>query len=295
MSGCFKREAAKILTKDVSKEVLHSTEKETIKDLAKNGSEKLGKSYVGRSFGEQIVKKAARDKAYKIMEKEGVTSFLSYGEKKAEKEISGVAVSMSKDKLLASTTNNLYKKKLLNLEKGTNLSVSKIGKMASRFLIRNKNQYITNKQYQKWILKHGNTLVEGKPKSGSILRENMKKVIGDKKYYKYVGNDVVDERGIVNQAHHIVGDGSTPSAMASKEILKKFDIDINSPMNGIFLPRNSRSLLDGTIHDGGHTKKYIDYVYNRLRAAKSKEQCYEILDDIKKELHNGKIILNSKY
>lgn len=110
LSGCFKKETTKILTEDVTKGVMHRTEKETAKDLAENGSEKLGKSYVGRSFGEQVVKKAARDKTYKMMEKEGINSFLGYGKKRAANEISETEISISKKELLAASD---YKKMLI--------------------------------------------------------------------------------------------------------------------------------------------------------------------------------------
>lgn len=41
-----------------------------------------------------------------------------------------------------------------------------------------------------------------------------------------------------HQAHHIVPEGETryPSAVEAKDILEKYDIDLNSACNGIFLP-----------------------------------------------------------
>ena len=56
-------------------------------------------------------------------------------------------------------------------------------------------------------------------------------------------------------------------------ILEKYGIDINDPINGILLPTNKKGTLKGTLHGGRHTKRYCDEVNNRLRKARSKEEC----------------------
>ena len=102
------------------------------------------------------------------------------------------------------------------------------------------------------------------------------------KHYKDLGD---------NAAHHLVGD--SPESAIAKGILEKYGIDINDPINGILLPTNRKGTLKGTLHSGRHTKKYCNEVNNRLRKARSKEECMEILDGIKNDLYNGKLELYS--
>ena len=75
--------------------------------------------------------------------------------------------------------------------------------------------------------------------------------------------------------------------------LKKYGIDINEAINGIFLPSNNRSGLRGTIHRGGHTQDYYDYIEQNFANCTCKKDCYEVLDKIKMELYKGKIQLYS--
>jgi hypothetical protein len=275
ISGCFKKEAAKILGEDVEKGIVHSSEKDAVKELAKNGSKKIGKSYVGRAFGEQIIKKTARDKTYKLMEKEGVKSFLGYGEKKANNEISRASFSMSKRNLITSASNKSYKDKLKELQ-------NYISKTVTRLSVNPQNQYITAEKYMKWLSQPGHTIIKGAPKDASILRNNMFRVMTPKER-RFAENTLKNG----NQAHHIVGN-ATPLANAK---LKKFGIDINDPENGIFLPSNTRSGLRGTNHRGGHTDDYYNYIEQLFSNCRNKDECYEILDKIKNDLYKGKIKL----
>lgn len=43
------------------------------------------------------------------------------------------------------------------------------------------------------------------------------------------------------QPHHVV-EGSDPSALKSRELLKKFNVNINAPENGILLPENMKQV-----------------------------------------------------
>lgn len=152
----------------------------------------------------------------------------------------------------------------------------------TRSLITSKNQFISGRTYLQWIENPQNyrSLILGAPKKGEILRENMKKVMG--KNYKYAAKGH-------NQAHHIVGDN--PESVIAKRVLTKFGIDINDPINGILLPDNVLANLKGTVHRGGHTKEYFNTINNRLLVAKSREHCIEILDHIKHDLYEGKLML----
>lgn len=127
-SSCSKKQAFKIIAKDITKEAVRNAGKEGAEEVAKNASKRIAKSYVGRSFGEQVVKKAARDKVYKLMEKEGANSFLKYSEKKAAKELTGKEISLAKKEMLASVGNKSYKNRLLELRRTNEISFEKGGK-----------------------------------------------------------------------------------------------------------------------------------------------------------------------
>lgn len=158
-----------------------------------------------------------------------------------------------------------------------------IGRTVTRILVSSKNQFITKGQYLAWLAKNQDKIIKTGVKDAAVLRQNMLTVMGN--YGKYAKN--VAKNG--NQAHHIIGN-KTPKAA---EVLKKCGIDINDPMNGVFLPSNSRSGLRGTIHRGGHTQDYYDYVEQMFSNCKSKNDCYEVLDKIKGDLYKGNIKLYS--
>ena len=94
-----------------------------------------------------------------------------------------------------------------------------------------------------------------------------------------------------NAAHHVV-EGSDPSALKSRELLKKFNVNINAPENGILLPENMEtSIYKGTVHKTHHTKGYSSYVYEKIKDAKSREELIIKLQDIKSDLYSGKLYL----
>ena len=97
------------------------------------------------------------------------------------------------------------------------------------------------------------------------------------------------------QAHHIVGN-AYPAGIDAKALLQKYKIDINSPLNGVYLP-GCKSSMRGTVHCGVHTEKYADMVIQRLRDAEIRGGRSAILielDDLRRELQSGILNLNSK-
>lgn len=146
-------------------------------------------------------------------------------------------------------------------------------------------QYVQIEQYEKFMEnpEAASTLNLGQPKDADVLRDNMNKVL------EYVGekNEVIERSN--SRAHHIVGDN--PSTIEAEQILTQYGIDINDPMNGVFLPNDVNSPLKGVIHEGRHTNEYHDIVNQRLRMATSREDCLEILQSIKEDLVNGDLPL----
>jgi hypothetical protein len=89
-------------------------------------------------------------------------------------------------------------------------------------------------------------------------------------------------------AHHIVAGGSkNPFAEYAREFLKKEGIDINEAVNGVFLPKNSKYVIDDAIaHTKVHTNLYYESIYNRLKSTQSNKIRDELLK-IQNELLNG--------
>ena len=78
-------------------------------------------------------------------------------------------------------------------------------------------------------------------------------------------------------AHHIVPFGAKRAATAQR-ILRNFDVDINSIENGVWLPNNVNSVVQGVLHKGRHTDEYIDAVTDMLNAATKREEVIAVLN-----------------
>ncbi len=89
------------------------------------------------------------------------------------------------------------------------------------------------------------------------------------------------------QAHHIVGAATDVGKRVQATLRNKFGIDLNSPMNGVFLPGCKGSKAVGMIHCGKHTGDYELAVERRLLEATDKASAINILSDIRSELLNG--------
>ena len=74
-------------------------------------------------------------------------------------------------------------------------------------------------------------------------------------------------------AHHIVSNSNYRSAVLSRQILDRYGININSPVNGVGLPdyrgQNIGSNV-GSVHVGSHSDAYHDYVFRVLSDAVTK-------------------------
>lgn len=281
-----KKVVEKFSAKNVNRAVYEAAKKRTYKDLVEEGVSRTGRKYTGEALGEQIAKRAVRERTLKMMEKEGLKSFLEFGKNKARKDLEQINFSQFRKKLLMKEAATATRPSAYHLAIERN-SLNEVGRYVSRtmtrILVTSKNQFVSRREYLKFVSKNSNVLQKSGKKNAKILRDNMLAVMGENG--KYAKNTLKN----ANQAHHIVGE-KTPKA-ADK--LKTFGIDINDPMNGIFLPSNTRSGLRGTIHKGGHTQDYYDYVEQMFSTCKTKEDCYEVLDKIKDELYKGKIKLYS--
>ncbi len=88
-----------------------------------------------------------------------------------------------------------------------------------------------------------------------------------------------------NAAHHIVA-GNSPKAAEARAILQKYGIDINAPVNGVFLPM-VKDVTKGAYHPSLHTNVYFEEVNSLLSGATSKQDVLDILNYISESLQNG--------
>ena len=118
--------------------------------------------------------------------------------------------------------------------------------------------------------------------SSQILRQNLEE------QYRKAGKKVPE---YPNAAHHIVaGNDTRPSAVASREILEYFGIDINDANNGVFLPTVD-GVSNATNHRKIHTDAYHAEVNARLSNARTRQEAISILNSIVREIQNN----NFKY
>jgi len=90
-------------------------------------------------------------------------------------------------------------------------------------------------------------------------------------------------------AHHIApgNDSRFVAARQSREILEKFNIDINDPANGVYLPRTTTSTAPGAYHPTLHTRIYYEELFRRLAQATTRDQVIQILNQVRQELLNN--------
>jgi hypothetical protein len=88
-----------------------------------------------------------------------------------------------------------------------------------------------------------------------------------------------------SKSHHIVA-GNHSGAEKARLLLKEEGIDINEASNGVFLPMNSKYIIEeASSHQNIHTKVYYETVYNRLGKV-NKEDIRDELQKIADELSN---------
>ncbi|MBR8061020.1 RHS repeat-associated core domain-containing protein [Burkholderia dolosa] len=90
-------------------------------------------------------------------------------------------------------------------------------------------------------------------------------------------------------AHHIVGDTAKEAAPA-RAILAKHGIDVDSELNGVFLPnRNNTDGLGGILHNGKHPNAYFQKINQLLQDADlgGKQAVLDQLQTIRETLQNA--------
>ncbi|WP_372632811.1 polymorphic toxin-type HINT domain-containing protein [Cohnella sp.] len=108
------------------------------------------------------------------------------------------------------------------------------------------------------------------------------------------------------QAHHIIGEShSNVFAANARTILARFNININSSANGVFLPKSPGevfTVIDGqtlATHNGGHTNVSFEYVYDKIskaeksggNAAEKEAKVLQAINEIRDELLTGALAI----
>lgn len=91
--------------------------------------------------------------------------------------------------------------------------------------------------------------------------------------------------------------GSDDTAQAARDVLSRNGININSPMNGAFLPGCGNGRALGAVHCGGHSGDYLREVNLRLISAEAhggKLGVLNALSEIKIELLSGTMQINGR-
>lgn len=110
------------VVKKVSKSAAHGAEKRIAEKMAAKGFKRTSMNFADRAVGEQFIKKAAREKVCELMEKQGLKSFLSYGNHMAAKEIRKTGASVSKKRMLALSKRNGYRTRMAASRKEARLN-----------------------------------------------------------------------------------------------------------------------------------------------------------------------------
>lgn len=265
----------KSIARAEAKNMARQQAKAAVKGEAKAAVKAEMRAVIKKDIGETMAKSLSKD----VVKKEAKVVAINSAKQNISKHMSVSAVEAEATVSARHTLSSDMAKNPFS-QMGSRINLAK-----DRIKIRPQNQYINSESYTQWAAKPGNAskmseMNFGQPKSGKVLRDNMKLCMGENYQYAEMGG---------NAAHHIVG-GGTQSAPA-QAVLEKYGIDINDPRNGIFLPNSPENILKGTNHSGKHTNDYFNEVNRRMSGVKSKEECLEVLDDLKKELYDGSLHL----
>lgn len=92
------------------------------------------------------------------------------------------------------------------------------------------------------------------------------------------------------EAHHIFGVALYDTPLGMK--LQRWGIELNSPANGVWLPKYDYPNRIASIHRGRPTAEYTNYVINKLKMATNKDDALEIFGELKRELLTGTLKVN---
>ncbi len=148
---------------------------------------------------------------------------------------------------------------------------------------------------------YGKRWTKTKGSDSTILRTELKRAF----------IEVPEISGDMNwwSAHHIVpATGGKLAGQKLRAILAKYNIDVNSAANGVFLPSGKRGsnniieideVLDGDTlvgkkianHNGYHYQEYFDYVLRKIEPLNNADDILDALHEIRVDLMKGNLVL----
>lgn len=263
-SGITVSAQTRIVSKAIGKAIKKEAKEETIEAAAKHAAKSTGNAFKAESFMKQSKKRITREALQKQMKVDGQKSLQALGVKGTKSELERMkGRSTSKSSLSGKSQ---YKHAVNN----PNAKNPKAIIHSSGY----QKQYVDMETYKKKALNVQQEL--GQDHNAGVLRRNLNKFTGT----------AVSKEGVA--AHHVVGSCSK----IAKPKLKRYGIDINDAMNGIFLPNNVDSKAKGVGHSGRSGESYCEAVDKRFLGCKSKEDCYIVLDELKKQLYDGELLIN---
>lgn len=250
--------------KQVEKAVVSKSREGAIEKAAKQAAKTSGSKFATESYVKQSSKRVVRNNLSNQLSENGVNSLQKLGVAESKEQL-------AKKNLGASNKASLVgKSKYKQNVKNPNAKST----YALRHPKGHMNQYVDYNNYSKNSLKVKQELGKGRDKD--VLRRNLR---------KYINKDYAGQ----GQAHHVVGECSE-IAMSK---LRLFNIDVNDAMNGIILPHKTGSNLQGSVHKGRNGGDYCRIVDDMFSNCETLEDCYYVLDKLKRQLFNGTLKINN--
>lgn len=229
--------------------------------------------------------------APKVIKSEAVKKAMSNLSTSAKSAGRKTMMAFSKSKpmrKIVSVVKTKEKKLILSFEK------TKVGRKLLRATGRPEYQYVTNQQVKRKLKNNPNIKSpEYNPNSvgdGKVLGANARQFMSERALKRYNAERRIMASRRAQWHHAIAGNKKNAAAEECRSILHKYKIDINDPRNAVLLPVEPESIMRGTLH-GKHVNSYDEYVLSRLKQALTQDQCFEIMDEIKKDLYKGHLQL----
>lgn len=239
--GCKK--LVKNFGKETSQDLLTTTSREALEDLAKKSAKETGSKYVGKSLGNQIIKKAAREKVEKEMKKEGLKSFLQYGNHKISKEIKSIGVSHYRGQMLKNNGKKSYVNNLRSLRRANKLHINNFYKNLEGKPYSTLYKGIKIKSY-----KQGQEALDFISKENSELYKSIKKMM--------------DSDGPFNNLYYLK---HFECAKGKNGELLIYNSSNDALSSAILVKGNSITTLSGCTEKCGSPNMFLDYLLPNMR------------------------------
>ncbi|MGW0828685.1 AHH domain-containing protein, partial [Streptomyces sp. NPDC002845] len=132
------------------------------------------------------------------------------------------------------------------------------------------------------IFLHNQSGTPRNPRAKAPTTSSNAKILGD----NLVASGV--RRPAETAAHHIVA-STSKKATPARQVLTKYNIDINTAANGVFLPKSTSAPNPNgrSVHSRIHTNEYFTYVNDMMSGARNRGEAIDVLNHISRQLQSG--------